>query len=81
MKQTVPCNNSLLVSAGKSLQPYYKICVKSSFEGLVNLVVLLKVELYREGLFSEYQKRSRAAKSVPHSQHHHSMDTLHLVHL
>ena len=34
MKEMVPCNISLLESAGKSLHPYNKICVRSSFEGL-----------------------------------------------
>ena len=34
IKEMVPFNNSLLVSGGKSLQPYNKICVKSPFEGL-----------------------------------------------
>ena len=42
MKEIVPCNNSLLVSAGKSLQPYNNIWVKSSFEGLVKPSGLIK---------------------------------------
>ena len=42
IKEMVPCNNSLLVLAGKSLQPYNKICVKYSFEGVVKPNGLIK---------------------------------------
>ena len=84
MKEMVPCNISLLESTGKSLHPYNKICDRSSFERLAiprGLINGRMEEFYPEGFFSGYRKRGRAAKSVPHSQYHHLLDTLHLLHL
>ena len=43
--------------------------------------VVVKEEFYREGFFSGYQRRSRAAKSVSNSQHHHFIVILHLLDL
>ena len=62
MKESIACNISLLESAGKSLHPYKKICVKSSFEELVMPTGLIKVRVLSRRLLLWVSKEVQSSR-------------------